>query len=44
MRYFTSGPQGFEDAGGAWSRKWCAALGLSYQDAYTDEIHPRLQP
>ena len=38
-RYYSSGPQGFEDAGGAWSRRWCAALGLSYLDAYTDEIH-----
>lgn len=40
-RYYLSGPQGFEDAGGYWSRKWCAALGLSYLDGWTDEIHPR---
>lgn len=41
LRYYSADPQGLEDAGGAWSRKWCAALGLSYLDAFTSEIHPR---
>lgn len=36
-----SDPQGFEDAGGAWSRKWCCALGLEFIDPYSDRIHPR---
>lgn len=40
-RYFQAEPQGFEDAGGAWSRKWCAALGLAYRDAFTTQLHPR---
>ena len=39
-RYYSADPQGFEDVGGAWSRKWCAALGLSYLDAFTSQIHP----
>lgn len=39
--YWFSYPQGFEDAGGAWSRKWCCALGLEFIDPHSDRIHPR---
>jgi len=42
QRYYAADPQGFEDAGVAWSRKWCAALGLSYEDAFYDYIYPAI--
>lgn len=41
-RYYLADQQGYEDALSAWSRKWCAALGLAYREAWSNAIHPRL--